>query len=344
MNRYWSIFMLSAVLGMYQLHTDSTESSVAEIDVDQMYLEEAILLLGGKASKHSMLQADPEKAAIGQQLITKGQAKRGLFKSKLISPYFNCTDCHNLVNEFQDARNNKPEDRLEHAINKNLPFLPGSTLWGVYNRRAWYNGDYVKKYGDLVKEARSSLSAAVQVCAEYCSAGRKLTDWELDAIMHYFKAQELKIKDLPIDGNSRKNLSKVNQLTEKEKAKLLHVLESSIVRAYPASFLETMPKEQRTYGKGADEENGREIFNRACMHCHENGRVSHLVLNRDVLTGRLLEKHLSDYSDFSLYQIVRHGTYSRPGRNQYMPLFTEEKMSNAQLESLVAYIKSLAKI
>jgi mono/diheme cytochrome c family protein len=223
-----------------------------------------------------------------------------------------------------------------------LPFLPASTLWGIYNRKAFYNGDYTKKYGEVISEAKASLPEAIQVCAEYCSAGRKLKNWELDAIMHYFKSKELKLKDLPIDGNTKKNILNVGKLTEKEKTKFLQILETCIVKAYPATFMETMPRDERRYGENADAENGREIFNRSCMHCHENGRVTNLKLGRDVLTGRMFEKHLTDYTDLSLYQIVRHGTYTMPGRNQYMPLYTKEKMSDEQLENLVAYLKTLA--
>jgi mono/diheme cytochrome c family protein len=54
-------------------------------------------------------------------------------------------------------------------------------------------------------------------------------------------------------------------------------------------------------------------------------------------------RNIKKYSDKSLYQIVRHGTYSKTGRKQYMPLYTEEKMSDEQLNDLVAYIKQLAK-
>jgi mono/diheme cytochrome c family protein len=43
-----------------------------------------------------------------------------------------------------------------------------------------------------------------------------------------------------------------------------------------------------------------------------------------------------------LYQIVRYGTYAKTGRKQYMPLYTKEKMSDEQLNDLVAYIKKTA--
>jgi mono/diheme cytochrome c family protein len=342
MNRFLASFSLLAVFGIGVLHDFQKETVQEEMDPNEFTMEEAIALLGGENVAHKMEAVDYTKAELGRQLIFTGQTKRGVFKSKVISPYFKCIDCHNVKNEFMDARNNKAENRLEHAINQNLPFLPASTLWGIYNRKAFYNGDYTKKYGEVISEAKASLPEAIQVCAEYCSAGRKLKNWELDAIMHYFKSKELKLKDLPIDGNTKKNILNVGKLTEKEKTKFLQILETCIVKAYPATFMETMPRDERRYGENADAENGREIFNRSCMHCHENGRVTNLKLGRDVLTGRMFEKHLTDYTDLSLYQIVRHGTYTMPGRNQYMPLYTKEKMSDEQLENLVAYLKTLA--
>lgn len=340
--RFYSLFiLLVGILGIYTL--DSSRGKLESIDeVNEITLESLIQELGGKLPQHAMDDFDPKKAELGEQLVLTGQAKKGLFKSKLISPYFTCTDCHNLVNEFSDPRKNDPADRLETAINKNIPFLPGSTLWGVYNRMSWYNGDYVKKYGDLVKKARYSLPEAIQVCAEYCAAGRPLKNWELEAIMHYFKSKELRLKDIALDNNSKLKLANVAELSERERKKMKTVIESSFVRSYPAKFLPTMPREDRKYGEGADAENGREIFNRSCMHCHENGRVTNLHLNRTSLTGQMFVKHLEDYTDESLYQIVRHGTYTMAGRNQYMPLYTKEKMSDEQLESLVAYIKKLA--
>jgi mono/diheme cytochrome c family protein len=52
--------------------------------------------------------------------------------------------------------------------------------------------------------------------------------------------------------------------------------------------------------------------------------------------------NITNYTDKSLYQIVRYGTYAKTGRKQYMPLYTKEKMSDEQLNDLVAYIKKTA--
>lgn len=54
-------------------------------------------------------------------------------------------------------------------------------------------------------------------------------------------------------------------------------------------------------------------------------------------------KNIEDYNDLTLYQIIRWGTYMKVGRKQYMPHYTKEKMSDRQIEDLVAYIRKLAK-
>ena len=78
------------------------------------------------------------------------------------------------------------------------------------------------------------------------------------------------------------------------------------------------------------------------MFCHENSRVTYLNLDADVLSGQYLWKHREGYDDLSIYQVVRWGTYPITGRKQYMPLYTKEKMSDDQLEDLMAYIKKIA--
>ena len=124
---------------------------------------------------------------------------------------------------------------------------------------------------------------------------------------------------------------------------LLEFMGVSYVQAYGATFLPTMPTDKRKYGEGGNPETGKKIYNKSCLHCHSSGRVTNLKLDHSSLTGGMFWRNIKKYSDKSLYQIVRHGTYSMTGRKQYMPLYTEEKMSDEQLNDLVAYIKQLAK-
>lgn len=320
----------------------SNQGRIDQMDPNALSVEKVLTQLGDDPLIHSINQIDLEKAKIGEDLVFKGFTIRDGKKSKRISTYFVCTDCHNTTREFDDASSESASDRLSYAKENGLPFLPGSTFWGIYNRTSFYNDDYVEKYGDLVIDARDSLANAVQLCAKYCSSGRYLDDWELEAIMHYFKKNELHLSDLNIPDQD-KNALLEGSLTSTQKENLIKTIKGSYRQAYSATFMETMNRDERLYGKGGNIENGKYIYEKACMFCHENKRVTYLHLDNGKLSGLYLWRNRKNYTDQSVYQIVRHGTYSKVGRKQYMPHFTKEKMSDDQLNDLVAYIKQIAK-
>lgn len=305
-------------------------------------LESVLLALGDTKTKHHLDQLDPKLAAQGEELVKKGKLQNGLLGSKLISPYFVCTDCHSLGREAKDGVVNSPAERLNFAMENKVAYLPGSTFWGIYNRSSWYKGDYVKKYGQLIDKAKDDLKESIQVCAKYCSAGRFLEDWEVESILHYFKTLELKMTDLDLSQKDQQKLDKINALDNQEKKALLGLIKSKYSQGEGATFLPTMPREQRKYGEGGNVVNGQYLYEKSCMYCHYQGRVTNFKIDKDILTARLFERNLTEYNDESIYQIVRYGTYSRPGRNQYMPLYTEEKLSDDQINDIVAYIKQLA--
>ena len=327
------------------LLSNMTSVKVEQFDkseIDHFPIAWMLKELGNPVPSHYMEKYDEDKALIGESLIYSGYAMTDGKKSKRISPYFVCTDCHNLVPEFDKLNGQNPEDRLDNSIKKGIPFMPGSTFYGIYNRSTFYNGDYVRKYGDAVINARDTLSNAVQVCAKYCSAGRYLEDWELEAIMHWFKKNELHMSDLELTPNQKKNLLKYQQLDANEKQELSKVINDQLVGGYDATFLPAMPREERKYGEGGDAERGEVIYEKSCLHCHLNKRVTYMHLDHDKLSARMFWRNRKNYSDKSLYQIIRYGTYSKKGRQQYMPLYTKEKMSDKQLNDLFAYIKELA--
>ncbi|MDG1428538.1 MAG: cytochrome c [Crocinitomicaceae bacterium] len=321
----------------------SSVPQIKKVDVSIISVEEALFRLGDEKLNHSITEIDLEKAKIGQDLIYFGRTVRDGKKSKRISSYFVCTDCHNMSKEFEDITSQDPSERLVYAKKNGLEFLPGSTLWGIYNRTSFYNDDYVRKYGDLVDDARNSLENSTQLCAKYCSSGRNLEDWELEGIMHYFKKNQLMIKDLNLSEDNRSLLASYQNLSDPERTKLISAIKAEYVEGYAATFLETMPRDKRKYGEGGDVENGKTIYEKSCMYCHENKRVTYLHLDQGKLSGKMFWRNIKSYNDRSLYQIIRHGTYSKAGRKQYMPHYTEEKMSDAQLNDLVAYIKLIAK-
>lgn len=316
--------------------------SVRAMNVKELSVSEVLIMFGDDKPVHYLESFNADKSKIGKDLILYGKTKIDGKYSKRISKYFVCIDCHNLGREFTSLPSESPEDRLKYAKENGLSFLPASTFWGIYNRTTFYNGDYKKKYGSLVDNSRDTLQNAVQVCAKYCSAGRYLEDWELESIMHYYKEHELKIKDLGLTENTLKNIQKFSKLKVEEKEDLVELMKNSYRQAYSATFLETMPTDQRKYGEGGDAENGKLIYDKSCLHCHAGKRVTNLNLDSGVLTARMFLRNIKNYSDKSLYQIIRHGTYSKIGRKQYMPLYTEEKMSDNQINDLVAYIKLLS--
>lgn len=343
-NKIIFLLILSALIGYSFIHGYALETKkiiALSSKFENQNVVDVEIALGGEKPNHFMNDFDEELAAAGEKLIKEGKASYKGKNGSLISSYFNCTDCHNLVKETKSLTDLDPQHRLDYLVENNLPYTPGSTFYGIYNRSNYYNDDYDKKYGDLVIDARDTLENAVQLCAEYCASGRPLVDWELNAIMHYYKSNELKIKDLDLsDSELSKIQSSIKNNTNKKEA--LEILQSHYINGYAATFTGAKAESERKYGEGGDVENGKKIYESGCMYCHENSRVTFLNLNDDVLSGKYLWKHRKGYHDLSVYQVVRWGTYPIIGRQQYMPLYTKEKMSKEQLEDLMSYIKELA--
>ena len=344
-NNILFLLIVSSAIGYGFIYSSSSEIEKIEVlssEIENQNLVDIEIALGGEKPNHYMKEFDPELAEAGELLIKEGKASYKGKNGSLISSYFNCTDCHNLVKETESLTDLDPQHRLDYLVKNDLPYTPGSTFYGIYNRNKYYNDDYDKKYGALVIDARDTLENAIQLCAEYCASGRPLVDWELNAIMHYYKSQELKLKDLNL---SDSELSKIQASVKKggQDKEALEVLQSKYVQAYGATFTGAKAESQRKYGEGGDVENGKKIYESGCMFCHKNSRVTFLNLDDDVLSGQYLWKHRKGYDDLSVYQVVRWGTYPIVGRQQYMPLYTKEKMSKEQLEDLMSYIKELAK-
>lgn len=294
--------------------------------------------------RNPIQKVDTALANVGYQLITQGKANYQDHKGKIISSYFVCTDCHNLAQEYPTLTSENPEEKLKYTVANNLPFLPASSFYGIYNRKQFYTKDYVKKYGDLVIDARDTLENAVQLCAKYCSSGRYLESWELDAIMHYYKREELKVGDLNLSHQEISRLEALSFMNKEAKQQTLQQLQSNFTQAYTATFLPAMDANKRGYGATGNAERGKLIYENGCLHCHGNARVTYLNLDTEKLDAQMFWRNIDNYSDKSLYQIIRYGTYPIAGRKQYMPLYPEEKMSNQQLEDLVAYIRKLAEV
>ena len=293
--------------------------------------------LGMEVPSHYVNDIDPAKSELGRQLINEGRADTPQGKSSYISRFYICTSCHNTVREDPDLSLVNSDARLDFAITNNLPYLQASTFWGIVNREVWYNDDYVKKYGDLVVEANKSLEASIQLCAQECSQGRVLEDWEMEAILHYLTSLELKMADLATEEEIERLNS--NELSLKEKQDWV---QSKFLPRSPATFSEPPSDKQAGYGIIGDLVRGRAIYELGCQHCHREDGVSDLVLDDSRKNFKWLKNNITSDSRYSIYEIIRHGTYAEYGHREYMPLYTQEKMTDRQVEDLRAYIESMA--
>ena len=123
----------------------------------------------------------------------------------------------------------------------------------------------------------------------------------------------------------------------------LATLKDKYTTGYSAHFSGSLSEDKRDYGTKGNPSNGKKIYESSCMHCHGNARVTYLNLDNDVLSASFLWNNKEGYDDKSIYQVIRWGTYPITGRKQYMPLYTSEKLTDVQIEDLMAYIKQLAK-
>jgi mono/diheme cytochrome c family protein len=289
---------------------------------------------GEKPQSHYIPVLDQEKVQMGEDLIKKGRTIRNGKKTKFISKFYKCTDCHNIVKEDPDLRYSDPEARLDYAVKQDIPFLQGTTLYGTVNRESWYNGDYYKKYGDLVVPARKSLRGALQLCAEVCSQGRRLEQWEEDVILSYLWTIDLKLEDLKL---SKTDLKTINTADRTKNDSIIKFIKSRYLSYSPATFLEPNPSKNTAIT--GDPDLGEHIYTSSCLSCHgPNGTGEYLKLGKDKLSYKFLKRKTQNGKPFSLYNITRKGTYPIPGHKPYMPHYTKERLSEKQLEDLRAFI------
>lgn len=306
-------------------------------------VNEVLWAIGEEKPLHAVEDVDPKKVERGKELVKKGTTEwPDGSKSGRISKFYTCNDCHNLVKEDPDLSISDPEARLDFAMNNDIPFLQGTTLYGVVNRETWYNGDYVEKYGELAVDARDTLENAIQLCATECAQGRPLNDREMEAMIHYFHEISITLRDIGIGIERIQELEKM--ATEDQRmSDAIKDLKERYLSGSPATFLEPLDLEAREMGEKGDADKGRFIYENSCQHCHLPGKgITRYTLDKSVLTFRELEGHFEDWKNRSIYQIIRYGTSPRLGYRPYMPHYTKERMSDRQIEHLAAYIRQKA--
>ncbi len=335
---YWAIAAFVCVFLSLNLTWKKTTSTTADMTVEKMLVK-----LGESPAPH-LPNMEVEGASVerGRDIVTKGKTNSPSGgESKRVSKHFVCTSCHNIERDEPDLSKTEPEARLAFTKEKGLPYLQGSALYGVFDRRSFYNGDYDKKYGDLVKAARHDLRQAIHLCATECAQGRPMEDWEMESVVAYFQTIGLKISDL---GLSEKELQKIEAATEGngDKKAAANLVKSQYLDGFPATFLDPPQDRAAGFSSTGDIEKGKMLYERSCLHCHDDKRYSFFNLDNSKLSFEFLNQHFPRYDRYSVYQVARYGTPPIPWKRAYMPHYTKEKMSEQMLEDLRAYIEHQA--
>lgn len=318
----------------------SREKNAVPVSTATMRVADVLNKLGEPPAAHQTdLTVIGASADQGREIVLYGQTSHPAGgKSDRVSKHFVCTSCHNVERDEPNLSKTDPMARLYYVKENGLPYLQGSALYGIVNRRSFYNGDYEKKYGELVKSAHTDLRLAIQLCATECSQGRPLEPWEMESVLAYLWTIDLKMSDL---GLSDRDLSIIDKAVEGRgnQAEAVNMIRSAYLSGMPATFVN--PPEDRRAGAAANgnPETGKLIYELSCLHCHEKERYSYFNLDESHLSLSFLDRHFPTYSRYSVYQVARYGTSPLPGKRAYMPNYTLEKMSVQMLEDLRAYLR-----
>lgn len=265
---------------------------------------------------------------VGKSIFHDGFAQKPKGgKTSKQSKHFVCSSCHNVEKEDPDLSIVDPQARLEYTSAKGLPFLQGSTMYGAVNRMTYYNGDYEKKYGDLVIPARNNIRNAIQLCATECAQGRALKDWEIESILAYLWTLEYNLDDIGLDESTAASIG-------------VEGIQARFLQGSPATFIPPPADRKKGTGLLGNADNGQLIYENGCLHCHFQGKYSFLHLDDSKLSFKHLKRTMSRFGRHSIYQVIRWGVPTKSGKSSYMPQYTQEKMSDQQLADLRAYIES----
>ncbi len=267
--------------------------------------------------------------------------------SKPLSQYYRCLHCHNIAREDRRLTVQDPDAREQWLRSLKLtdptkrdgtvPSLTvATTLWGAVNRASFYNG-YHKKYHRLaVKDDEamdpSSLTDAIEVCCRYCSSGRFPEQWELDSMLAFLWSLELRLKDVDLAPSIRRRVLSAWKNNGLSPA-LKNLLRKVYLRKSGATLL-PMPSSVRGATDAYDDDkactgnakSGQFLYATACAGCH--GTVHSSV-------GRSLARTSDQYCRFVLRGTERDG--------QYMPFFTQQRLSRRQLADIRAYLQQATK-
>ena len=313
----------------------------AQINIEKTTtVQEVLELLGDEAPNHTAVEG--ASAALGEALFKTGIAKKEGGRSGVQSKHFVCTSCHNTVKEDPDLRSNDPQARLEYSAKNDIPFLQGTSMYGAVDRRKFYNGDYYLKYGESVKKANNDLREAIQLCAVECSQGRLLDNVELESTLAYLWTIGLKMEDLTLSEDDWQRI-KADAKDKQKHTELVTFIKSFYMDDSPATFIKPPTDRKAGYGLAGNADNGKLVYDQSCKHCHENMRYSFFDLDDSKMTFQHLKKNFSKDNRYSVYNLIRNGTYPVYGKGAYMPRYTKEKLTDQMVEDLRAYVERESK-
>lgn len=301
----------------------------------------------GKINPHT--PKDPNNkslVAIGESLVQNGWAYYEGSKSSKLSPKFTCASCHISKPEHTNLHNTDPEERLRYAETNDIPFLPGPSFYGMVNRIMFFNDDLLKSFvannSDLLKAAHFNLRDAVDACNQVFAHGRKMKDWEKEAILMYLWTMELKMGDLKMPSKEL-DMVKTAVETNRSNAKAVNTMRNYYLEVYPAHLEGPAdPVERRMISPVVSNfAKGRNLYEHSCLHCHEGKRYSNMNLDYKQKTFKKLRDNFES-QNLSIYEAHRYVNAGKSKKVQ--PIFTAERMNNTQLQDLRYFIQTMARM
>ncbi len=334
-----------ALLGLSAALSPTLSDPDFEI-TDQTPLWKVMIKLG-KINPHPRKEpGNDEQVRQGESLVNNGYAIHEGKRSPAISSKFTCAACHISKPESKNLHDIDPDNRLKYLSAIGEPFLPGTSFYGMVNRIMFFNDDFLKRYvgpkSDLLKSAHFNLREAVDACNQVFGQGRKLKDWEKEAILAYLWTMELKMGELRM-GNEDREAVQYSIKNNRGNAKAVNLMRNYYLEVYPSTLEGPYdPIERRMVSPVVSNfSNGRQLYDNSCLHCHGNKRFSKIKLDYRPRTFKRLRDNFEG-SSFSIYDAHR---YMPAGRNtQRPPVFTAERMSNRQLQDLRFFIQTMARM
>lgn len=305
--------------------------------------------LGEPLPNHYIEGITLEQIERGEELVKIGlttNPPKNEFSRKVGS--YNCNSCHNQVQEFEELFDHDSQVRLEYAEENELPFLPGSSFFGMVNKESWYNGGYQERYKNVAPKANTDLREAIQLCAIEGAEGRSLMKWETEAILAYLWTLQYNLSHLCLSEDFYEKLEK-GELTEEEKKEAIEYLKSKYQQESTATFVDVSTNRENNYELIGNSENGARLYKQSCQSCHNpNQKDMQTVdlMDDSKETFKRMANSIEDSS--SIYELVRgnnakNAKKTNNGHRLDMLHYSIERMSEQQVEDLKVYIEEQAK-